>query len=61
MRSFYGFLMAEGRIKEDPTEHLSSPKQRNHPVTMFFAFYWFRYVLLVTWKSTKDVAALLIP
>jgi len=27
LRNFFGFLMAEDRIREDPTEHLSSPKQ----------------------------------
>jgi integrase/recombinase XerD len=27
IRNFYGYLMAEGRIQEDPTEHLASPKQ----------------------------------
>jgi integrase/recombinase XerD len=27
LRSFYGFLLREGQIKSDPTEHLRSPKQ----------------------------------
>ena len=27
LRSFYGFLLREGAIPEDPTEHLRSPKQ----------------------------------
>jgi integrase/recombinase XerD len=27
LRSFYAFLMREGRIASDPTEHLGSPKQ----------------------------------
>jgi integrase/recombinase XerD len=27
IRNFYGYLVTEGRIEEDPTEHLSSPKQ----------------------------------
>jgi integrase/recombinase XerD len=27
MRNFFGFLMAEGKIGEDPAEHLASPKQ----------------------------------
>jgi len=27
LRNFYGYLLREGRIAEDPTEHLRSPKQ----------------------------------
>ena len=27
LRNFYGFLLREGRIETDPTEHLRSPKQ----------------------------------
>src|SRR5579863_2006582 len=27
IRNFYGFLVAEGHLHEDPTEHLASPKQ----------------------------------
>lgn len=27
IRSFYGFLVAEGRLRHDATEHLASPKQ----------------------------------
>jgi integrase/recombinase XerD len=27
LRSFYGYLLREGRIEADPTEHLSSPRQ----------------------------------
>src|SRR5580700_19536 len=27
IRNFYGFLVMEDRIQEDPTEHLASPKQ----------------------------------
>lgn len=27
MRSFFGFMVGEGKLQEDPAEHLSSPKQ----------------------------------
>lgn len=27
LRNFYGYLLREGRIEQDPTEHLRSPKQ----------------------------------
>src|SRR5437763_1494728 len=27
LRNFYGFLLREGRIATDPTEHLSTPRQ----------------------------------
>jgi integrase/recombinase XerD len=27
LRSFYGFLLREGRVAEDPTEHLRTPRQ----------------------------------